>query len=137
MLDGRNTLALQRGQRVALQGQQRQSQEDRVLESTKTQLDKLSGLESNYTEQVAAILTDRDERLRTLQTGWAEQDEQQRQKDIDEQIKLNEADTQEKLAYLQLADKLLEEQGYQEMVFQVKQAAKDRELAMLKQKNGE
>ena len=140
LLDGRITLALQRDQ-VALtrQGQQRQSQEDKVFELAKNQLDKLSGLESDYTEQVTAILTDRDERLRALQATWAEQDEQQRQQAIDERIKLSEADTQEKLAYLQLqlADKLLEEQGYEEMVFQVKQAAKDRELALLKQKNGE
>jgi hypothetical protein len=89
--------------------------------------------------QVAAILTDRDEQLRALQATWAERDEQDQQKRIDEQIKLNETDTQEQLAYLelQLADKLLGQQGYDELVFQARQASKDRELAMLKQKNGE
>jgi hypothetical protein len=140
LLDSRNTLALQRDQvALTVQGQQRQQQEDRVVESAKAKLEKLTGLESDYTEQVLAITTDRDQQLQALQATWAERDETERQKKIDEQIKLNEADTQEKLSYLdlQLADKLVNQQTQEELAFQIKQAAKDRELALLKQKNGE
>jgi hypothetical protein len=140
LLDGRNALALQRDQvALTVQGQQRQQQEDRVVESAKAKLEKLTGLESDYTEQVLAITTDRDQQLQALQATWAERDETERQKKIDEQIKLNDADTQEKLSYLdlQLADKLVNQQTQEELAFQIKQAAKDRELALLKQKNGE
>jgi hypothetical protein len=140
LLDGRNALTTQREEaNLTAQGRQRQAQEDKVYESAKTKLDKLTGLESDYTEQVRTILIDRDEQMQALQATWAERDEQDRQKQIDEQIKNVEADTAEKLSYLQLqlADGLLAQQGYDEMVFQAKQAAKDRELALLKQKNGE
>ena len=140
LLDSRNTLAEEREKAtLTRQGRQRQEAQDKIQESAKSHLDKLTGLELDYTEQVRTILEDRDQQLRDLQAKFAEDDEKNRQKDIDEKIQLNEAESQERLAELQLeyADKLMNEQSYNEFVFQEKQAAKERELALLKQKYGE
>jgi hypothetical protein len=140
LLDSRDVLAEQLLKvTLSRQGQQRQDAEDKIIESAKKRVDKLTGLELDYSEQVRTIQEERDQQLRELQVKFAEEDEKQRQKNIEEQIKLNEAESQEQLAYyqLQLADKLLNQMGYEELVFQEKQAAKDRELALLKQKNGE
>jgi acyl carrier protein phosphodiesterase len=140
LLEERNALAGQVMQvELTRQGQVRQAAEDRIIESAKDRLNKLTGLESDYTDQVLTIQQERGEQLQALHARWAEEDEKNRQRAIDEQIKLNEAESQEQLAYyqLQLADKMLNEQGYNELVFQEKQAAKDRELALLKQKYGE
>jgi hypothetical protein len=140
VLHERNVLADQVMQvHLTRQGQVRQAAEDKIIESAKDRFAKLTGLESDYTDQVLTIQQERGERLQALHAQWAEEDEKNRQKDIDEQIRLNEAESQEQLAYyqLQLADKLLNQQGYEELVFQEKQAAKDRELALLKQKYGE
>jgi len=140
LLEERNVLAGQVMQvELTRQGQVRQAAEDKIIESAKDRLDKLTGLESDYTAQLLTIQQERGEQLQALHARWAEEDEKNRQKDIEEQIRLNEADSQEQLAYyqLQLADKLLNQQGYEELVFQEKQAAKDREMALLKQKYGE
>ena len=140
LLDGRNALALQREQvALTLQGKKRQEQEDAVLEATKKQLDKLTGMESDYTQRVLAITTERDEQLRTLQEQFAAQDEQQRQARLEQKIKDNEADLQVELASMQLqyVDKLMTKEAYEEFMFQAKQASMDRELALIKQKNGE
>jgi|GEM_PF-1878423 len=140
LLDTRNTLNEQR-EKVALttQGNQRQDQQDKILKAAEKQVDALTGLESDYSERVKTIVDARDEDLRQLQEKFNEQDEKERQRLLDEKIKQNEAETQEALAYLelQLADKLMSQQAYDEFVFQTKQASKNRELAMLKQKNGE
>ncbi len=140
LLDSRDTLAEQREKStLTRQGRQRQEAQDKIQESTKSHLDKLTGLELDYTAQVRTILEERDQQLRELQAKWAEDDEKQHQKDIDEKIQLNEAESQERLAELQLeyADKLMSEQAYNELVFQEKQAAKEREMALVKQKYGE
>jgi hypothetical protein len=140
ILDQRDVLAGQREQvAFTVQGKQRQDQQDKVVEAAKKQFDKLTGLEADYTQQVAAIVTERDEQLRALQDKFAEQDEKQRLADIDKKIKDNEADTQLMLAELQneLANKFMNQASYEEFVYQTKQASMERELALLKQKNGE
>jgi hypothetical protein len=120
------------------QGQRRQDAEDKIFEAAKKHMDKLTGLESDYSEQVRTIQEERDQSLRELQAKFAEEDEKNRQKELDEQLKLTEAEMQEQLAYyqLQLADKLLSQMGYDELVYQAKQTAKDRELDLIKQKYG-
>jgi hypothetical protein len=140
LLDQRDVLAIQRGQvAFTVQGKQRQDQQDKVVESAKKQLEKLSGLEADYTQQVTAIVTDRDEQLRVLQEKFAEQDEKQRLADIDKKIKDNEADTLVLLAELQneLANKFMNQASYEEFVYQTKQASMERELALIKQKSGQ
>ena len=140
LLDSRDALAEQREKTtLTRQGRQRQEAQDRIEDSAKSHLDKLTGLELDYTEQVRTILESRDQQSRELQDKFAEDDEKNRQKELDEKMQLNEAESQERLAELQLeyADKLMSEQAYNEFVFQEKQAAKERELALVKQKSGE
>ena len=140
LLDSRDVLGEQR-MKVAFsrQGLLRQDAEDKIFEQAHNRFNKLSELDSDYTEQATAIAEERDKQLWELHAKWDEEDERQRQKAIDEEIKLDEAASEERLAYLQLqfADKLLLEKGYNELVYQEKQAAKDRELALLKKKYGE
>lgn len=140
MLDQRDVLAGQRDQvAFMVQGKQRQDQQDKIFEPAQKQLKKLTGLEEDYSQQVTAIVTERDERLRALQQKFAEQDEKQRLADIDKKIKDNEADTLVLLAELQneLANKFMNQASYEEFVYQTKQAAMARELALIKQKSGE
>jgi hypothetical protein len=140
LLDQRDVLAGQREQvAFTVQGKQRQDQQDKVVEAAKKQFEKLTGLEADYTQQVAAIVTERDEQLRALQEKFAEQDEKQHTADIDKKIKDNEADTQVLLAELQneLANKFMTQQSYEEFVYQTKQASMERELALIKQKSGQ
>jgi hypothetical protein len=140
LLEARDALAEQRLKaNFTRQGQQRQEAEDKIIEAAKDRLAKLTGLESDYTDQVLTIQQERDERLRAQKAQWAEEDEKNRQKEIDEQIKLNEAQSQERLASLEveLSRKRLNQQTFEEMAFQEKQAAKDREMALLKEKYGQ
>ena len=140
ILDQRSALAEQReAVTFTIQGRKRQEQEDRILAAAGKQLAKLTGLEADYTQQVLAITTDRDEQLRALQEQFAEQDEKQRLADIDKKIKDNEADTLVLLAELQneLANKFMNQASYEEFVYQTKQASMARELALIKQKNSE
>jgi hypothetical protein len=140
VLDERDVLASQRDQvAFTVQGKQRQDQQDKIFEAAQKQLKKLTGLEEDYSQQVLAITTERDEQLRALQQKFAEQDEKQRLAELDQKIKDNEADLQVELASLEveLANKFLNKQSYDEFVYQAKQAALDREMALVKQKHGE
>lgn len=140
LLDGRNTLARQRDQ-VALtdQGLRRQEQQDKVFAEAQAQVQKLTGLEVDYTEQVAAIMEARDLRLRELKAKSAEEDEKARQAELDKKIASAQADEQVELAELglQLANQKLTQQEHDEWAYMSKQAAMDRELALVKQKSGE
>jgi len=140
LLEARDVLAGQVMQvELTRQGRLRQAAEDKIIEAAKERLDKLTGLESDYTNQVLTIQQERGEQLQALQLRWAEEDEKNRQKEIDEKIKLNEAEMEERLASLEveLSRKRLNQQTFEELVFQEKQAAKDREMALLKEKYGQ
>ena len=140
LLDARNALARQRDQ-VALtdQGMRRQQQQDTILAEAEAQVKKLTGLEVDYTEQIAAIMEARDLRLRELKAKSAEEDEKTRQAELDKKIASAQADEQVELAQLdlQLAGQKLTQQEHDEWAYLSKQAAMDRELALVKQKSGE
>jgi phage-related minor tail protein len=139
LLDGRNTLARQRDQ-VALtdQGLRRQEQQVKIFAEAEAQVQKLTGLELDYTEQVAAIMEARDLRLRELKAKSAEEDEKARQAELDKKIASAQADEQVELAELdlQLANQKLTQQEHDEWVYMSKQAAMDRELALIREKSG-
>lgn len=140
ILDTRNVLRAQRDTAAMSDEEKRHEQQrQKIFEAAAKQADALTGQELDYTERVKAIMEERDLQLRELQARFAEQDEAERQKALDEKIKLNEADTQEALARLALkqADGTLDQEQYDEAIFQAKQAAIDRELALVKAKNGE
>jgi hypothetical protein len=140
LLQARDVLAEQAlGATLTRQGRQRQEAQDKIFEAAEKQVNKLTGLELDYAEQVYTIQQERDLKLRELQDKFAEEDEKNRQKEIDEKIRLNEAEMEERLASLEveLSRKRLNQQTFEEMTFQEKQAAKDREMALLKEKYGE
>ncbi|TPG71972.1 phage tail tape measure protein [Hymenobacter nivis] len=114
-------------------------QREKIFEAAGKQADALTGQELDYTERVKAIMAERDLQLRELQARFDQQAEQDRKAEIDKKIALNEADEQESVAKLQvkLAEGILNQQQYDEALFQAKQASRDRELAMVKAKNGE
>ncbi|OWP62871.1 hypothetical protein CDA63_11680 [Hymenobacter amundsenii] len=117
----------------------RQQQRDKLFQAASAQVDKLTGLESDYTERVEAIIEERDLSLRELQAKFDEESEKRKQEEIDKRIAVDEAETEQRLAELELklANGELDEWAYQDAVYAVKQAALERELDLIKQKSGE
>ncbi|MVN77755.1 hypothetical protein GO988_15585 [Hymenobacter sp. HMF4947] len=117
----------------------RYEQQQKIYDAATKQVDSLTGLEADYTEQVTAIVEERELQLRELQAKFNEQDEVERKKKVDEKIAMNQAESEEALARLalKLADGTLDQEHYDEAIYQAKQAARDRELALVKLKNGE
>jgi hypothetical protein len=96
--------------------------------------DQLTDQEADYTEQVAAIVAERDLRLRELWEKNAAHEEKRRQEGIDAQIAQAKADAEvlEVEAQLTFANKLLTQQQYEDAVYAIKQAAMQRELDLMK-----
>lgn len=117
----------------------RDQQRQKLFDAATAQVDKLTGLEIDYTDQVQAIIEDRDLSLRELQTKFDEESEKRKQEELDKRIANEEAETEQRLAGLELklANGELDEWAYQDAVYAVKQAALERELELVKQKNGE
>jgi hypothetical protein len=140
LLDGRNALDSQREEaHYTDKALRRLEQEKKIREDADKHYESLNSDEANYTEQVTALVAERDLKLRELQAKFNEEDERERKAGLDEKIKQNQAEVDEEAAYLQLqlADGMLAQAGYDESLYQAKQAAKARELALIKQKNGE
>ena len=117
----------------------REEERQKVFDAATKKVEALTGLETDYTEQVAAIVADRDLRLRELWDKHAEEEEKRRQEAIDKQIAQALADAEVLLAEaaLNLANGVLTEQLYQDAIYAVKQAAMKRELDLIKQRDGQ
>ncbi|MDO7853142.1 hypothetical protein [Hymenobacter convexus] len=138
LLEYRNTLKAgidQRGMTDELLRLEQQRQA--IMDAATKKVEALTGQEADYTEQVAAIVAERDLRLRELSTKNSEAAEKDRQARIDQQIAQAKADAEVLLAEadLNLANKLLTEQQYQDAVYAIKQAAMQRELDLIKQRD--
>ncbi|SHL88154.1 phage tail tape measure protein [Hymenobacter psychrotolerans] len=119
--------------------QRRDQQRAKIFQSASDQVDKLTGLEVDYTDRVQAIMEERDLQLRELQAKFDEESAKKKQEELDARIALNEAEAEQRLAELELklANGTLDEWAYQDAVYAVKQAAAERELALIKEKSGE
>jgi len=117
----------------------REQQRQEIIQAAEKKYQILALLEGDHTDEITALVEERDLKLRELQATFDAKDEAERQQKLDEKIKLSEADEAEALARLalKLSDGTLNQEQYEEAIFQAKQAAKDRELALIKQKNGE
>jgi hypothetical protein len=140
LLEARTALSAQRDKSAwSDETRRREQQRQEIIQAAEKKYQVLALLEGDHTAEITALVEERDLKLRELQASFEAKDEAERQKKLEEKIKLAEADEAEALARLalQLADGGLNQAQYEEAVFQAKQAAKDRELAFLKQKNGE
>ncbi|RYU77674.1 hypothetical protein [Hymenobacter persicinus] len=139
LLRERNALWTQLGERLVSDEEARRIKEQQKLfDDADTKIAKLTGLEVDYADQVQTIVADRDLALRDLAAKHAEEEEKRRLDEIDRQIQLSQAEEQEQLAALELklANGVTNEWDYQNAVFAVKQAAHDRELALIREKAG-
>ncbi|MDF7810518.1 tape measure protein [Hymenobacter sp. YC55] len=118
--------------------QRRASQRQKLFDEALEKANKLTGQEVDYTEQLAAIMEERDLRLRELATKFAEEEQQRKQKALDEKIEQNQAETDEKVAQLQvdLENGVLTQQAYDDAVWEAKRAGMERELALVKERSG-
>ena len=109
----------------------REQERQKIFDSADKDIRKLTGQETDYTEQVAAIVAERDQRLRTLAEKHA-------QEAIDQQIANSNAEAQEMQAQadVKLAQGIFNQQQYEDAVFGIKQAAMQRELDLIKQRDG-
>lgn len=142
-LAARNTLKASietKGQSDALVRAEEERQ--KLFDAATKKVDALTGLEADYTEQVVAIVAERDLRLRELadknSKAAAEAAEKDRTERLDKEIAQSTADAEVEVAQaqLKLANKVLTEQEYQDAIFAVKQAAMQRELDLIKQRDG-
>ncbi|MGI4864856.1 MAG: hypothetical protein ACRYFZ_13105, partial [Janthinobacterium lividum] len=140
LLDTRNSLTSERDKTYwSDETRRREQQRVTIVEAAEQKYKALVVLEGDHTQEITALVEERDLQLRELQAKFDAQDEADRQKKLEEKIQLNEAETQEALArlQLQLAAKLITQDEYEEAIFKAKMASKDRELALIKAKNGE
>lgn len=118
--------------------QRREAQRQKIFDDEDKKYEGLSEKERAQTEVVAAIVAERDLRLRELSAKFAEEDEKERQAKVEAQITRNQTAEEERLAQLEI-DKIngvLSEQQYQDAIYAVKMAAAARELELIKQKSG-
>ena len=134
LLDGRNVLKAQRDQKAQSDEEMRRELErQKVFDDADKKAEALTGKEADYTERVAAIMAERDLHLRELQAKYNEQDEQERQKKLEEKLADIEADEAEDMALLEnkRAWGLLSEQEYQEALYNLKREALEKQLQLL------
>ncbi|AHJ97708.1 hypothetical protein Hsw_2113 [Hymenobacter swuensis DY53] len=117
----------------------RDQQRQKLFDAAAAQVDKLTGLENDYSQRVEAIMQERDLSLRELQAGFDEESAKRKQEQLDQKIAQGQAEQEQALAELdlQLTNGVLNEWAFQDAVYAVKQAALERELALVKLKNGE
>ncbi|RSK45166.1 phage tail tape measure protein [Hymenobacter rigui] len=140
VFSGRDALRSQLEQKGYTDEQlRREQQRQKIFQDAGAQVDKLTGLENDYTDRVAAIMQERDLKLRELQAGFDAESEKKKQEELDKRIAGAQADEEQRLAELevQLANGVLDEWAFQDAVYAVKQAALERELELVKQKGGE
>jgi phage-related minor tail protein len=134
LLDGRNVLKAQREQRAQTDEEMRRELErQKLFDDADKKAEALTGKEADYTERVAAIVAERDLHLRELQAKFDEQDEQERQKKLEEKLAGIEADEAEDMALLEnkRAWGLLSEQEYQDQLYNLKKDALAKQLQLL------
>jgi hypothetical protein len=134
LLDQRDVLKSQRGAReLSDEEMRRELERQKIFDDADKKYEGLSGKEVDYTDRVAEILSERDLRLRELQTKFDEQDEQERQKKLEE--KLQTITDDEAVDMEMLENKrtwgLLSEQEYQDQLFNLKKEALDKQLQLL------
>ncbi|UOQ99916.1 hypothetical protein MUN81_10535 [Hymenobacter sp. 5317J-9] len=138
LLEYRNALRAQLD-RTGMSDEQlrREEERQRIFDAADKKVAALDETEANYTEQVAAIVAERDLRLRELWEKNAADEEKRRQDAIDQQIAQAKADAEVSLAEaeLSMANGLITEQAYQDAIFAIKQAAMQRELDLIKQRD--
>ncbi|TGE26894.1 hypothetical protein [Hymenobacter metallicola] len=139
LMSGRNALLTQLGEQAMNdEMQRRELQRQKLFDDATKKVEQLTGLELDHTEQVIAIVAERDLALRELSAKYAAEEEQRRVAGIEQKRVLLEAEKQEKLAELELklADGTLSQELYEAAIFAVKQSAAERDLALLKEKAG-
>jgi hypothetical protein len=111
----------------------REAQRQKILDDADQKYQALQLLEGDHTTEMAALLEERDLQLRELQAKFAEQDEQERQKALEEQLAAVESQEQEAEARLEnkRANELLTEQQFQDQLYELKKQALDDQLKLL------
>jgi phage-related minor tail protein len=111
----------------------RELQRQKIIDDADTKYEALSGKEVDYTDRVKAILEERDLQLRELQTKFSEQDEEERQKKLDEKLTIMEADDALEAEMLEnkRANGLLSEGDYQEQLYQLQRDGLAKRLQLL------
>ncbi|MBO3270742.1 phage tail tape measure protein [Hymenobacter defluvii] len=139
LLKGRDALLDQLDrQSMTDQEARRQAQRDKLFADADARVAKLTGTELDYTEQVKGIVEARNLALRELADKFEEEDEKKRQDALAEQLAMNAAEEEVKMAEeeVKLANGVLNEQTFQDAIYAVKKAAAERELALLQEKGG-
>ena len=133
VLDQRNVLRAQRERQAQTDEEQRRELErQKLFDEADKKAEALTGKEADYTERVAAIMAERDLKLRELQAKFTEQDEQERQQQLEGKLAGIEADEAEDAAILEnkRAAELLSEQDYQDQLYKLKKDALERQLEL-------
>jgi len=134
LLDLRNVVKAQRDQQeMSDEEMRRELERQKVFDDADKKVAGLTGKEVDYTERVAAILSERDLHLRELQAKYDEQDEQERQKKLEEKLQKMADDEAVDLEMLdnKRAWGLLSEQEYQESLFNLKRESLEKQLQLL------
>ncbi|MCA8830517.1 phage tail tape measure protein [Hymenobacter pini] len=140
VFSGRDALRSQLDQKGYTDEQlRREEQRQKIFQDASAQVDKLTGLENDYSQRVEDILLARDLKLRELQATFDAESEKKKQEELDKRIAGAQADEEQRLAELEvkLANGVMDEWAFQDAVYAVKQAALERELELVKQKGGE
>jgi phage-related minor tail protein len=134
LLDGRNVLKEQRDQKALSDDElRRELERQKVFDDADKKVEGLTGKEADYTERVAAIMEERDLHLRELQAKYNEQDEQERQKKLEEKLTNMEADEELEQATLEekRANGLISEQEYQDQLYNLVRQGLEKRLQLL------
>lgn len=134
LLDQRNVLRAQRDQQAQTDEEMRRElARQKVFDDADKKAEALTGKEADYTGRVAAIMAERDLHLRELQAKFNEQDEQERQKKLEEKLATMEANEELELATLEekRANGLISEQDYQEQLYNVVRQGLEKRLQLL------
>ncbi|OUJ71984.1 phage tail tape measure protein [Hymenobacter crusticola] len=117
---------------------QREQERQKIYDDADKKYQALTGKEIDYQQRVQSIVDEQQLALRTLAAKYTEEEEKRRQEAIDKKIEQNAADAEVAAAELgvKLANGVIDEQAYQDAIYQVQLEASRRELELVKQKSG-
>ncbi|MGI4833266.1 MAG: hypothetical protein ACRYFK_07375 [Janthinobacterium lividum] len=111
----------------------REAQRQKIIDDASKKYQDLLVLDGNHTQEMVAVLQERDLKLRELHAKFAEEDEKQRQQELEAKRKTIEADTQEAIGALENTHALglVNEQEYQAQLYYLRKKGLDDQLALL------
>jgi hypothetical protein len=111
----------------------REAQRHKIMRDASLKYNDLLLLDGNHTLELEQVLTDRDQKLRDLQTKWDEEDVKKKEQALKDNLAAAEADNKDAITALEDTHTLglVSEQEYQDQLYFLQKQGLEKRLALL------